>query len=208
MALPDLAGTDDLDARGITWADEAVEVTTLLTEASAIVREAAGVPILRTTSTVTLEGHWDDPWLSLPGQPVVDVTSVTIDGTAVTDWRLASGQLWRRARWATDDGPAAVEVTMTHGLTEVPADIVGLVCSMVAAGLKAMRETDDGTGLAARDPSIQSTSESVASYSTSTTYATGRDAGDTAPTAMALPRSTRDALRRRFGGGARVLVSR
>lgn len=209
MALADLAATSDLTARGITWTSPAEDtiVDTFLTVASAMVREAAGVPILQTTSTVTLGGTCGQ-WLPLPGQPIQSVSSVSIDGTAVTDWRVSSGQLWRRGGWQADDGPSEVEVSMTHGLASVPADIVDLVCSMVAAGLKAQREQADGSGLAARDPSLQSKSEAVGGYSTSVAYATGRDAAEASPTAMSLPQRTRDALAARFGGAAAVLVLR
>lgn len=210
MALADLADTTDLDDRGITYTSPSEDtlVSTLLTVASQMVREAAGAPILQATSTVTVAGRYDQQWLSLPGQPIRSVSTVEIDGTAKTDWRLSDGRLWRRSGWGTDDGPSEVEVTMVHGLTSVPVDIVDLVCAMVAAGLVAARAEDDGTGLAGRDPSIQSQSESVGSYSTSTSYATGRDAAEAAPTAMSLPQRTRDALRSRFGGGVGVLVSR
>lgn len=209
MALADLAATSDLTARGITWTSPAEDtiVDTFLTVASTMVREAAGAPILQTTSTMTVEGTCGQ-WLSLPGQPVQSVSSVSIDGTAVTDWRLSRGQLWRRTGWQDDDGPSDIEVTMVHGLSVVPADIVDLVCAMVAAGLKAVRESDDGGGLAARDPSLQSKSESVGQYSSSVAYATGRDAAEAAPTAMSLPQRTRDALAARFGGAAAVVVSR
>lgn len=204
MALPDLATTADLDARGITYADKPTEVDALLAEASAMVREAAGVPILQTTSTVTLTGWLHEPWLRLPGQPIRSVSAVSIDGTAVTDWRLADDRLWRELGWSTDHGPGSVEVAMTHGLTAVPEDIVGLICAMVAAGLKAHRSTDDGTGLAARDPSLQSVR--IDDYSES--YATGADAAETSPTVMALPQRTIDRLRTRFGGGIAAITVR
>lgn len=211
MALADLATIDDLDVRGITLqldTTEQVLVDTLLTVASSMVRDAAGVPITEATSTVVIDGYRCEPWLPLPGQPVREVDAVELDGTEVTDWRLASGRLWRRAGWSRDDGPGTVQVTMTHGLTSVPEDIVDLVCAMVAAGLKASRTTGDGTGLAARDSSIQSRSVTIDDYSESETYASGADAAVTAPTAMSLPKRTRDALRSRFGGTAGTVTSR
>lgn len=204
MALADLATTADLDARGITYADVAAEVDTLLAEASAMVREAAGVPIAQTTSTIDLTGWLHEPWLRLPGPPIRSVASVAISGTTVTDWRLSDGRLWRANGWSDDTGPATVTVTMTHGLAAVPEDIVGLVCAMVAAGIKARREADDGTGLAARDPAVQS----IRLDDYSETFATGEDAAVTSPTAMSLPQRTRDALRTRFGGGLAALTSR
>ncbi len=206
MALADLAAVADLTVRGITVTSPGEDdlVATLLEVASTMVREAAGVPILEATSTVTLTGWLHETWVDLPGKPIQSVASVSIDGTAITDWRLAEHRLWRACGWSTDAGPADVEVTMTHGLPTVPADIVDLVCAMVAAGLKAAREADDGTGLAARDPSIQAVK--IDDYSE--TYATGADASVTSPTAMSLPERTRDALRTRFGGGILTVTSR
>lgn len=202
-----LATTADLDARGITYDDltGAVVVDALLDEASAIVRDAAGAPISEATSAVTLVGYRHQTRIRLPGPPIQSVSTVTIDGETVTDWRLEHNTLWRQNRWSDDYGPATVVVTMTHGLPTVPDDIVGLVCSMVAAGLKAARAEDNGTGLAARDPAIQSTSEQIDDYSTTTTYATGRDSRGS--TVMDLPRATRDRLRARFGGGATTVAS-
>lgn len=206
MPLTPLATTADLDARGITHVspDEDTLVATLLEEASAMVRDAAGVPISETTSIVILAGPRHGSWLTLPGQPVRDVTSVTIDGTAETNFRLSAGRLWLNRGWVTDISPSEIAVTMVHGFTIVPEDIVGLVCSMVAAGLRAAREADDGSGLAARDPALQSLK--IDDYSE--TYAVGADAATSSPTVMSLPSRTREALKQRFSGDTEMVTVR
>ncbi|MFF0426906.1 hypothetical protein ACFYUJ_21140 [Streptomyces sp. NPDC004520] len=198
MALQPLATVADLEVRGlIVEPAEVPIVETYLRVASTAVREAAGSPVSQTTSTLTLEGDIEQ-WLTLPGQPVTAVSSVLLNGAPVTDWRLVGGRLWRAAGWAGGYGPSAVDVTQTHGLADVPEDIVDLVCRMSAGALKAQRAEDDGSGLAA-DKVI--TSERIGDYAV--TYAS-----DGRLTEMELPQPWRDRLAARFGGGADLLRSR
>lgn len=198
MALDPLATVADLEARGLTVEDEEETIVgTFLEEASAAVREAAGVPISQTISTVALEGPDNSPWLTLPGPPILSVSAVEIDGQAVTDWRLRSHQLWRGAGWSATCEPSEVTVTQLHGLPTVPADIVGLVCRIAAACLVAHRAQPDGEGLAARD--IRS--ERIGDYAV--TYG---DSGRI--TEFELPDYLREQLAARFGGGVAVVRSR
>jgi hypothetical protein len=198
VALAALATVADLEARGLTiQAEETTIVGTFLAEASAAVREAAGVPISQTTSTVALEGPDNSQWLTLPGPPVLSVASVAINGTVVTDWKLRSGQLWRAAGWSPGGEPSEVTVTYTHGLPTLPADIVGLVCRIAAAALVAHRAQPDGEGLAARD--IRS--ERIGDYAV--TYG---DSGRI--TDIELPEYLREQLAARFGGGVTLVRSR
>lgn len=198
MALDPLATVADLVARGLTIEPtETAIVETFLEEASAAVREAAGVPISQTTSTVALEGPDTSRWLTLPGPPIISVASVAIDGETVTDWKLRSHQLWRECGWSPDCEPSEVTVTQTHGLATVPADIVGLVCRIAAAVLVAYRSQADGEGLAARDVRA----ERIGDYSV--TYG---DSGRI--TDIELPDYLREQLAARFGGGVAVVRSR
>ncbi|MGW2044642.1 hypothetical protein ACWCPF_05595 [Streptomyces sp. NPDC001858] len=197
MALAALATTADLAARGLTvTAQEETVAETYLDVASTAVREAAGVPISQTTSTVTLEGPAAE-WLTLPGPPIVSVATVEIDGEAVTDWRLRSHRLWRAGGWSPGCGPSDVEVIQTHGLAVVPSDIVDLVCRIAATALADYRADPDGAGLAAGD--IRS--ERIGDYSV--TY------GDSGLiTGMELPDYLRERLAARFGGGAALVTFR
>ncbi|WJD99768.1 head-tail connector protein [Streptomyces antimycoticus] len=197
MALTPLATVADCTARGLTIdPSETALMGVYLDVASTAVREAAGVPISQTTSTITVEGEAGQ-WLRLPGPPVTAVSSVKIDGAVVTDWRLRSGMLWRACGWTSADGPSEVEVTYTHGLPIVPADIVDLVCRIAAATLIAYRSEADGTGLAARDVRA----ERIGDYSV--TYG-----DDGRITEMELPEYLRERLAARFGGGAGLVRSR
>lgn len=197
MALAPLATVADLTARGLTIdPSETAIVNVYLDVASTAVRTAAGVPISQTTSTVTLEGEASH-WLSLPGPPVTAVASVELDGVPVTDFKLRSSRLWRACGWSDPCEPSEVEVTQTHGLPTVPADIVDLVCRIAAAALVAFRSQPDGEGLAAKDVR----SERIGDYAV--TYGDGGRI-----TEMELPDYLRAQLRARFGGGVAVVRSR
>lgn len=117
----------------VTVTDTAL-ANALLAAVSSEVREAAGVPITRATSTVTLAGT-SEQFLDLPGWPVRTVETVTLDGVAVTDYKIRDARLWRAYGWY--DQSVDVVVTYDHGLDEVPADLVRLVCMFTAAGLNA-----------------------------------------------------------------------
>lgn len=196
MALSALATTADLAARGLTVeaGTETTVATTYLDVASTAVREAAGVPISQTTSTVLLEGPDASQWLTLPGPPIISVASVELDGEAVTDWRLRSHRLWRACGWSPTCEPSEVEVVQTHGLNPVPSDIVDLVCRITATALADYRADSEGAGLAAAD--IRS--ERIGDYSV--TY------GDSGLiTTMELPDYLCERLAARFGGGATIV---
>ncbi|MFF8473886.1 hypothetical protein [Streptomyces sp. NPDC015414] len=196
MALSPLATIADLEARGVTVAEsESDFVNVCLDTASAIVREAAGAPITETTSTITLEGDRVQR-LRLPGPPVRSVSEVRLDGTLVpaTDWKLASGTLYRGSGWQPGPEPCDVEVTYVHGLAIVPADLVDLVCRMAGQALMKFRDAPDAYG---SKPIVQ---ERIGDYSA--TYAYELTYSD-----MELPKYLRARLAARFGGGARGVRS-
>lgn len=152
MGLTPLATVADLTARGVTVSEsETAPVTTYLSVASSLVREAAGTPITETTSTIVLEGGHDKR-LRLPGGPIRSVSAVDIDGDAVTDYRLSSGALWREigwhakhwtaSYWRKRNEPSDVTVTYVHGLPTVPDDIVDLVCRLAGQALSQFRSGD------------------------------------------------------------------
>lgn len=197
MALAPLATVADLDARGVTVADtETNLVETYLAVASAAVRDAAGVPISKTTSTVTIEGEMSAR-LRLPGPPIASVDTVVLDGQTITDWLLRSGQLWRQTGWSDFAAPSEVTVTYTHGLPEVPADIVDLVCRIATTTLVSYRSQPDGEGLAAEDVRRERIGDYSVAYGT-----------DGQITEMELSDQLRSRLAARFGGGAGMVVTR
>jgi hypothetical protein len=192
VALPDLASVTDLSTRGVESSGLAVE---MLAVASSIVRGVCQSPILETTSTVTLWTSDGDAFLDLPGKPVTAVSSVVLDGTTLDTgaYRLVHGRLWRAGGWGWKCDPRPVVVTLTHGFAEVPPEVRQLVCDLAIAGMNAAA---DG----ARVPGV--VSESIDDYTVS--FAQGAEA---VATAMELPRATRLAFRRRFGGGAALVAA-
>lgn len=189
MALAPLATVADLEARGLTVdPSESGPVAVFLDVASSIVRDAAGSPISETTSTVdNLEGELGQR-LRLPGPPIRSVSAVSIDGTAVTDWKLVSGALFRAAGWRPGCDPATVEVTYIHGLPVVPADIVDLVCRMAAQCLVKLRESPESLS---SKPVVQ---ERIGDYSVTYAY-------ELAYSEMEIPKYLRAQLAARFGTG-------
>lgn len=191
MALAPLATEADLSVRGVDTSN-ATLVEAMLEAASAAVRDAAGSPISEATSAVMVEAPAGQS-LALPAQPVTAVASVSIDGEAVTDWRLISGTLWRRGGWRRGCDPALVDVTFTHGYAVVPADIVQLVCDFAIA---AMHSSEDGARAGVAYESIDD-------------YRVGYGQGaDSTASVIEVPSRTRAMLRQRFGGGAHVVGSR
>jgi hypothetical protein len=197
MALDPLASVADVVALGLTLeADEEPLMETYLASASASVREAAGVPISETTSTLTLEGPASQ-WLTLPGPPVTAVSAVAIEEDEVTDWRLRDSRLWRAAGWSPACQPSEVTVTQTHGLPTTPADIVMLVGRIATATLLAWRSAPDGSGLAAADIRQERLGDYAVTYGS-----------DGRITELELPQHLREQLAGRFGGGISLLRSR
>lgn len=187
MALAPLATSADLSVRGVDTSN-ATLVEAMLEAASDAVRDAAGSPISQHTSTVTVEAG-PGRSLRLPAQPVTAVSAVSIDGSAVTDWRLVSGALWRHGGWRRGCDPTLVDVTFTHGYAVVPADVVQLVCDFAIA---AMHSSEDGARAGVAYESIDD-------------YRVGYGQGaDSTASAIEVPARTRAMLRQRFGGAAHV----
>lgn len=194
MALPNLAAAADLSDRGVDVSDADL-VSAMLAVASSVVRGAAQSPILETESTVSLWVSDDsERYLDLPGQPVTAVSAVVVDGVTLEAlrWKLVHGRLWSRYAWGCFGEPIEVQVTLTHGFAEVPAYIVQLVCDLAIAGMNAAAE-------GAHDPRV--ISERVDDYSVE--FASGEEA---IASAVELPTRTRNALRKKFGGGAAMVA--
>lgn len=185
MALPALASATDLEARGVD-VSETVLVSTMLAVASSLVRQAAGSPILEHSPTVTWWALEPGEWLEVPVKPVRSVSSVTLDGVAVTDHKLVYGDLWRPGGWFTCE-PVEVEATVVCGLPEVPEHIKQLVCDLAILGM-------DTASAGAVDPRL--VAEKIDDYSVSFAQGAGAVAS-----AMTIPAGVRSSLRAQFGRG-------
>ncbi|MDR4533216.1 hypothetical protein [Glutamicibacter sp. PS] len=173
-------------------------VDVLINSASAAVTDAAGSPILQRRSTVTLLAG-RARLLRLPGLPVREIHTVTVDGQPVTGWHQAAGGIYL-ATGFSDRSITPVTVDYTHGLTELPADIKDLVCRMVISSLIVAQSDDEEPYLTIDNGRLSS----VAIDDYKEGYATG-DTVD-AITEMDLPQRTKDWLAKRFGNsGAKVV---
>ncbi len=185
MALDPLATSADLP---LAWRTN-LDADKALAIASSAIRDAAGSAITATTGTVIVNGGRAN-LLTLPG-PVRAVTSVLVDGNAVTDFEVLPNGLWRHCGWG--HGPVPVSVTYTSGLDEVPPDIVDLCAQLAATWLQHQSEGGGSTaGLA-----------SVGLDDAREAYTT-EAAGQISP--VFIPQITRDWLRSRFGMGNAVVV--
>lgn len=183
-----LATIADLEARGVTVeASEEAAVTVYLNVASALVRDAAGSPISQTVSTITTEGRGSSRLL-LPGQPVTAVSAVAEDGVTLSDYKLLNGALWRSCGFSEN---TEYEVTYTHGMATVPADIVDLVCRLAGQELASLRSGEPA--------SRPLKSERIGDYAVE--FDTETDSGT-----MVLTDFQRSRLAARFGSGAGVTV--
>lgn len=189
MTLDHLATPDDLAALGIDTSDSGL-IDALLASASSAVREAAGCPITTTTGTITLDGG-PSRFVKLPGWAIREVDTVLWDGDPFTDYRLRDGRLFCTSGWGCESDPPELTVTYTQGVDECPADIVNLVCSLVAAGIAA-----SGDGY---NPHRGVSSERIDDYQRSFTRGV-----DEVIAPMDLPQATIDRLARRFGNAVHV----
>lgn len=202
MALAPLATAADLSARNIDITDTAT-VNTALAIASGAVRDAAESTISQETSTVSIAGPHASRLLSLPG-PVISVDSVTIGTSPVVDYEIQPNGLYRRWGWATvqpypyirdfgwQNPPPPIVVTYTHGLSEVPADIVDLTCQLAIAWLN-HRTAGGGSTAGLVSAAIDDAREQY----------TPEAAGQVSP--VFIPEVTRRWLAARFGGGSQVV---
>jgi hypothetical protein len=183
--LPDLASAADLSARGVDVSDD-VLVDTMLAVASALVREAAGSPVLSATCTVSWwVTEWSE-WETVPVRPLRSVSAITLDGVAITDHKVVHNDLWRREGWYVDE-PVELEATLVAGLPAVPESVKQLVCDLAILGMNTATA-------GALDPRV--VAERIDDYSVTFSENAGA-----VSSAMSIPSATRSSLRARFGGG-------
>lgn len=85
--------------------------------------------------TVVMDVNWPARWITLPTRHLVSVESVadadTGEEVPADRYRVSTylHSLRQRGRWPL--GYEAVEVAMTHGFTECPADLLPVVAGMI-----------------------------------------------------------------------------
>lgn len=156
------------------------KATTVIEACTAAVQGAVGQRlILVEDDTVTgLEGTLESEFY-LPERPVSAVTSVSLDGEAVTDYRRFGAKLWRRCGWETCPGePSSVDVVYSHGYAD---DDPRLGPAKAAVLMLAANIYPNASG---------ATSESIGDYSV---------AYDSAVTLLGDDTPLAKSLRRRYG---------
>jgi len=94
--LASLLERDDIDT---------YKATLLIEMATAIVQQACGGQRIIQVVDDPLEiMGLTDSWLALPQIPVTAVSSVTLDGEAITDWKKFGDRLFRKVGWQNDLG--------------------------------------------------------------------------------------------------------
>jgi hypothetical protein len=151
--MPALASVDDIQARypGNLAADALTRIAALLDDASAVVRSYTRQQFTQSQTTTRIRpvGHK----VILAQRPVTSVDTVSLVDSLqpgglialpVGSWMWDGGaELWIGGLDVVVNLPDEVtqllryeipliEVTYTHGYAEVPADVVSVVCSMVA----------------------------------------------------------------------------
>lgn len=170
-------------------AAEAAAADALLADATGYLQAEIGQLVERGTRTVELRFPPCGSPIRLPQQPVVSVASVTLNGSAITDWVLDSeGRIHRDGGWPADtDGFTRVAVVFTFGVTDVPAELRTWCCVLAAGALaQSARGTLSPSGVA---------SERIDDYSIS--YEPGT-------ATFSIPEIQLQRLRSRWGSGAAV----
>lgn len=190
------ADADDLATRlGVSFTTpEQTQANAILGDATAWLQSEIGQLIESGSSTFTLRVDPCDRRIRLPQWPVVGVTSVTVNGTAITDYELADGCLYRECGWppAPGDQFCVVVIDFDYGFAEIPGVLVTW-CLVLAAGILAQIKRSGS--LAASGI----TSERIDDYAVS--Y-------DPSATTFALPERQLERLRAQFGQGVYVTGSR
>lgn len=159
--------------------DEAAWLDELLADATAYLQREIGQKVAP-RQTATFKDWPSAGWVDLPQWPVVSVDAVERDGVAV-DFEERLG----RIRVGTDE---RVEVMFTFGHSEVPRDLVSIVCALVSQQLTLI-EADLGLSIGGLS--------SVSLDDFKIAFADGGEG-----TGLTLPKVTLDGLRQSYGRGS------
>lgn len=122
-------------ANALTGADAERAALLLETASGLFIGHADGQLIeLVEGDEITLDGNGSRVLL-LPQVPVVEVTSVVLDGEELvdgTDYRWSAKGILRRLTAAWPDQERVLEVTYSHGFDDIPWDVKSAVLSAAA----------------------------------------------------------------------------
>lgn len=129
MQPPDFVEVRDLEA--YRDGDDAA----LVANAQGVIRRYCGWHVApEVTETLTLDGSGSRS-LWLPTLHVLSIDAITDEGVAVNsddyDWS-SDGYVYRRAGVCWSSRPRQIAVTLTHGFTDIPPELVGVAVSIAA----------------------------------------------------------------------------
>lgn len=171
---------------------ETSQANALLADATAYLQAEIGQLIESDSLTFTDTVDPAQTRIRLPQWPVRSVTSVEFNGTAISDYEVKDGYLFRRCGWPSslNASYSDVEVTYEYGIVDIPADLQMWCCVLAAGAMaQAARGSLGSAGVA---------SERIDDYAVN--YETGS-------TAFHLPQHVLDRLRATYGQGAHVTGS-
>ena len=145
-ALPPFADVSDLmDAGAVVPSGKDGVAARLLDDASAHIRSLIGQQVWPAgQSTITLWAASGPQWLDIPLVPLVSVDAVSVQD--VPTWPLSTPaspvpvQVIQFDQAIRVCGPAKVLVTVTHGLSERPAELVSWACVLASQALSVVTE--------------------------------------------------------------------
>ena len=153
-SVPFATAQEIADRLGVSFSTaEETQADAYCEDASDLIREYCRQELSLSTGLVMRREAPEGPWLDLPQRPVVSVSSVTVNGQAVTDYSQIGDRLYRVYGWAwpsVDTIPpmaiyglkSIVEVTYDAGNATVPNAVAATCRRMV------IRAMSNPTGVA------------------------------------------------------------
>lgn len=140
--MAQFATPDDLAVRlGVELTgDEFFRADGLLTLASGLIQDEAKQKIERVTGDVLSVRGTSDERIALPERPVIEITTVKLDGAEISGWYQDGDELTRPTRLHRDAAfPSSLfgqprqtlEITYTHGYDEIPGVVTTVCLEMV-----------------------------------------------------------------------------
>ncbi|MFJ6579247.1 hypothetical protein ACIQMY_25210 [Streptomyces sp. NPDC091368] len=150
MTLPLLATVADL-AAAMQAEPNPASAELALASASALIRSWTRQDITQVADDIATLRVLSECELVLPQRPVVSVSQVRVNSLTLLDWVLSGDRLLRTGGWrrlpgtTTYPDPGLVEVTYTHGYSQVPDDVRAVcldLASMTMMNPRGLRESE------------------------------------------------------------------
>lgn len=139
MTLPPFASKLDLEARLGEPVGNDAQAEAALADGAAYLRSLIGSPVFpQQQSTIKLRQPAGESWLQIPVTPLVSVDEVRIKTWADSAGRVVETIV--QDNYVQVYGPAVVELTITHGYSEPPGDLLAWNCVLASQAMAAVDE--------------------------------------------------------------------